>query len=85
MEIVSRLSLPVATTGHLIALKLLVRDDENRPQDLADLRALLEVATEDDLAMARSAVELITARGYHRNRDLASTLDQLVRDNRQAR
>ena len=38
-EIVPGLTLPIATTGHLIALKLLARDDQSRPQDLADLRA----------------------------------------------
>lgn len=39
MDIVPGLRLPVAVTGHLIALKLLARDDAVRPQDLADLRA----------------------------------------------
>jgi len=35
-EVVPGLRLPIATTGHLIALKLLARDDLERPQDLAD-------------------------------------------------
>ena len=30
-EVVPGLALPIATTGHLIALKLLARDDETRP------------------------------------------------------
>ncbi len=45
IEILPGLVVPVARTGHLIALKLLARDDESRPQDLADLRSLHEVAT----------------------------------------
>lgn len=40
LEILPAVSLPVATVGHLVALKLLARDDETRPQDAADLRAL---------------------------------------------
>ncbi|MBO0839680.1 MAG: nucleotidyl transferase AbiEii/AbiGii toxin family protein [Sciscionella sp.] len=79
IEIIPELTLPVATIGHLMALKVLARDDETRPQDLADLRALLSVATHEDVDQARSAVRLITKRGFHRNRDLAGALDELVR------
>lgn len=73
MDVLPQLSLPVARTGHLIALKVLSRDDERRPQDLVDLRALLRVASTEELARAREALALITARGYHRGRNL--TLD----------
>ncbi|WP_222105941.1 nucleotidyl transferase AbiEii/AbiGii toxin family protein [Catellatospora sichuanensis] len=78
LEIVSGLLLPVATTGHLIALKLLACDDESRPQDLADLRALLSVANSEDLTVARAAIELITKRGFNRSRDLDAALDQML-------
>lgn len=78
IEIVPDLSLPVATTGHLIALKLLSCDDATRPQDLADLRELLGVATAEDIEMARTAVRLITNRGFHRGRALEADLDTLV-------
>jgi len=64
IEISPQLTLPVATTGHLIALKLLARDDDSRPQDLADLRALREAATVDDFAVARAAVQLIMRRDF---------------------
>jgi hypothetical protein len=40
ITIISTLTLPVASVGHLIAMKLLVRDDRNRPTDADDLRAL---------------------------------------------
>lgn len=78
-EIVRGLTLPIAATGHLIALKLLARDDDTRPQDLMDLRALRLVANQEDLASARRAVRLITDRGFHRGRDLAVALDDLAR------
>jgi len=77
VEIVPGLSMPIATTGHLIALKLLARDDQTRPQDRADLRALRSAATAADLAVAREAVGLITERGFNRGRDLSAALDAL--------
>lgn len=77
IEIVPELTVPVATTGHLIALKLLARDDETRPQDAADLRALSAVATEADLSSARAAVTMISERGFDRGRDLLAALDGL--------
>ncbi|MGP3914136.1 nucleotidyl transferase AbiEii/AbiGii toxin family protein [Nonomuraea sp. 10N515B] len=80
LEVVPDLILPVATTGHLVALKLLARDDQSRPQDLADLRALMETATPEDLDIARKAVSLITNRGYNRDRDLLMSLDDLLTD-----
>ena len=79
LELVPGLTAPVAATGHLIALKVLSRDDLTRPQDLVDLRALLRVAADRDLELARTALAAITARGYHRGRDLAADLDGLLR------
>ena len=78
VEISPGMKFPVATVGHLIALKLLARDDESRPQDLADLRALVNVATPDDLRAADAAVRLIARRGFNRDRDLVSSLNALV-------
>ncbi|HEY4021282.1 MAG TPA: nucleotidyl transferase AbiEii/AbiGii toxin family protein [Pseudonocardiaceae bacterium] len=78
LEVVPGLVLPVASTGHLIALKLLARDDVTRPQDLADLRALLTVAKPADVEVARHAVQLITDRGFNRERNLLDALDSLI-------
>ncbi len=69
-------ALPIATTGHLIALKLLARDDY-RPQDSADLRLLALAASDSDRDLARRAVELIEARGFSRERDLLTALESL--------
>lgn len=76
-EVVPGLSLPIATIGHLIALKLLARDDQARPQDLADLHALRAVATPADFRAARDAVRLIAARGFDRGRDLTAALKEI--------
>jgi hypothetical protein len=78
LGITTGLRVPVATVRHLIALKVLARDDLDRPQDAADLRALRRVADQDDLAQAKEATALIEARGFNRGRDLRRALDDFV-------
>jgi predicted nucleotidyltransferase len=78
IELLRNLTIGVARTGHLIALKVLSRNDVRRPQDLADLRALLRVASSGELARARESLALITARGYQRARDLVYEMQQLL-------
>lgn len=70
---------PVARIGHLIAQKILSRDDARRPLDIVDLRALLAVASHGDLSTARSALALVDSRGFSRQRDVLGDLDRLVR------
>ena len=69
---------PVAQIGHLIALKVLSRDDDTRPQDTVDLRALIVEATPEDLDMARAALDLIAERGYNRDKDLQAEYATLL-------
>ena len=78
IELLARLRVRVATTAHLIALKILARDDVARPQDAGDLRALLRVASAVDVTEARAALRLIAERGYHRGRDLQAELEKLL-------
>ncbi len=77
LEVLPGLPIRVARTGHLIALKLLSRDDVKRPQDIVDLRALLKGSSPEEIARAGEAAEAIIARGYHRGRDLSADLDAL--------
>jgi hypothetical protein len=70
LEVLPGLSLPVATIGFLIALKVLA----GRAQDLADVDSLLRAATSADIDEARQVVSLIEARGCHRDRDLTTML-----------
>ena len=72
------LTAPVAQVGHLIALKVLSRNDDTRPQDTVDLRALIVEATPEDLEMARAGLDLITARGYSRDKDLQVEYEGLL-------
>ena len=78
LDILPDLRMPVASLGHLMALKVLARDDRLRPQDLDDLTALLREAEPSDLAVARTALQLIAERGYHRGRQLLEELDKIL-------
>ena len=68
----------VAGISHLIALKILARDDRTRPQDRVDLVGLLGRADARVIAAVREALALITQRGFHRGRDLAADLEALL-------
>lgn len=70
---------PVARVGHLIALKLLSRD-ARRPQDDADLIALLAVADAAERARATTALHRIVERGGARGRDLLSDWERVQRE-----
>ncbi len=78
IDLLPHVRIGVARTGHLIALKVLSRDDVGRPQDLVDLRALLRVASPAEIVRAQRSLALIAARGYHRGRDLAAELNRLL-------
>jgi hypothetical protein len=77
IEILPAFTVPVASTGHLLALKVLAAAPD-RPQDLADIRALAAVASTRDLEMARQALTLIEERGFARGKRLLNELDRLV-------
>lgn len=79
IEVLPGVTVPVAQTGDLIALKLLARDDAERPQDALDLVALAGVAQDHDWSLARAACGDISARGFSRDRDLLVALDDLIR------
>jgi hypothetical protein len=70
----------IARREHLIAMKVLSRDDVHRPNDRADLIALLALARQDEVAAARELLRLITARGFQRDKRLLEDLDQLLRE-----
>jgi hypothetical protein len=80
IELVEGLSAPVARIGHLLAMKILARDDRRRPQDWDDIRALLVEATPVDLDDARTALQLIEARGYQRDKVLGEAFEQILRE-----
>ena len=76
-EVLLQFAVPVATLGHLLAMKVLSSRPE-RPQDLTDARALLEVASPPDLQQAREALDLIERRGFDRGKDLQAELGEIL-------
>lgn len=76
LEVLPRLTVPVATTAHLIALKVLA----GRNQDLTDLGYLIPAASAADLVTARDSVKLIQTRGYSRGQDVVADLEKLITD-----
>ncbi len=76
VEVFEQVTVRVARTGHLLALKLLSRS-ESRPQDEVDLAALLRAADLGDRALAQTSVAQIQGRGFNRDRDLDESLNQL--------
>lgn len=87
LEILPRLVVPVASVGDLLALKVLaLRPDrpQERPQDFADIRELLRVASDLDLDRARRALELVAERGYARGKDLQAEIEERLRQFREA-
>jgi predicted nucleotidyltransferase len=80
LSIVRGLEVQVAQRGHLVALKVLARDDDLRPQDRLDLLALLRGIDPVELSRARDGIALITKRGFDRGKDLDSELQRALAD-----
>lgn len=66
--------MPVASIGHLIALKALA----GRHQDLTHLGYLISAASEADLDEARASAAVIQERGFNRGQDLAGDLAVII-------
>jgi hypothetical protein len=73
-KVLSGLSVAVARSGHLIALKLLSEDDR-RIQDRVDVVELLKRADAAELELAHEAIAAIAGRGFGRSKDLPRLLD----------
>ena len=73
MEI-QELVVPVARTGHLVALKVLA----GREKDVEDTRWLWEVADLGEKQLARDSLALIAARRFNRGKDLFAELARML-------
>jgi predicted nucleotidyltransferase len=78
LEVLPDVFMPVASIGHLIALKVLA----GRHQDLTDLGYLISGASEADLDEARTAVSMIQVRGFNRGQDLPEDLAAIISQGR---
>ncbi len=77
LELWPGMSVPVATTGHLLALKILA----SRPKDLEDIQWLLENANSVELRRARETLALISERGFDRDKDLLTMFETVQAGN----
>ena len=66
-------------------MKLLARDDRERPQDLDDIRALLATMGAHERNRVRAAIDLISKRGFARGRDLDAAWLAVSREPRSRR
>jgi len=64
LEVFPGLEIPVASRGHLIAMKVLSKDDFDRIRDNSDLQQLVNGASEIDLDEARAALDLMCSSYY---------------------
>jgi predicted nucleotidyltransferase len=78
IEILEGLVVPLARTGHLLALKILSNDPDRRPQDGQDIASLLAHTDQAEIDLARKALETITSRGFDRSRDLMQLLEDAL-------
>ena len=80
LEVMPQVYIPVARSGHLVAMKVLAA----RPQDLEDVRMLLREMGDADLELTRESLLLIERRGFLEDStrsllaELGRLLDQLV-------
>jgi len=87
LEVLPGAYLPVAKTGHLMAMKVLAlrpNRPQDRPQDLTDLRELLHVAADEEIWRCRDALDLISRRGYERGKDLMADFEEQLQQFRRA-
>jgi predicted nucleotidyltransferase len=78
IEVFPTVVMPVARVSHLIAMKVLSENSDDRMKDQLDLKNLLKIATTSDIDSAREAVQLIEERGFARRKDLLSTLEGYI-------
>lgn len=77
-HILSGINVLIATMPSLLAMKTLAADWNRRPQDILDIQNLLKNAVPADIDVARQLLDLITERGYNRNKDLQKDLDGYI-------
>ena len=80
MVVFPGVAIPVARRDHLMALKVLARDDARRPMDRADLLTLLAVASASEIESAIVAMNLVTERGYARGKNLVAEFSEVRAD-----
>ncbi len=79
LEMFPGLFVPVASRGHLIAMKVLSQNETDRLRDRVDLQQLLHQASVEDIASAEAGLKLIIERGFDRSKDLLKDLRKFLK------
>lgn len=74
LEVLEGLTVPVATIGHLLAMKVLAWRD----QDRMDVGLLLDGASPADISQAFEALDLISRRGFDGGADLTARFQEAL-------
>ncbi len=80
IELVAGLTVPVATVGHLLALKVLAAEPD-RPQDAIDIQSLTRVLTPGERARCEEAVRHIETVNANRGKPLTALLAAVLAAN----
>ena len=78
IELSAGLTLPVATTAQLLALKVLSEDETARLQDRIDLFSILKLADPSEILNAFELLQLIMSRGTNRGQDLERKFHAII-------
>lgn len=78
LEIFPKVMVSVASTSHLLAMKVLAANERDRPQDIGDIQSLLQVSSNDERNSAREHLQLIELRGANRGKDLLREFEEYV-------
>ncbi|HEX6813328.1 MAG TPA: nucleotidyl transferase AbiEii/AbiGii toxin family protein [Planctomycetota bacterium] len=78
VEIWGDVRVPIAAIPHLIAMKVLAENEHSRSQDRVDLMQLISHADDAALRAARACCELISGRGFARDKDLLAVFEALL-------
>ncbi|MHB8876021.1 MAG: nucleotidyl transferase AbiEii/AbiGii toxin family protein [Myxococcaceae bacterium] len=68
--VMAHLRLPVAQRSHLLAMKVVAAHPDRRPQDFADIRALLAEASPAEISAVEALLRLVAKRGFSGRADL---------------
>ncbi len=78
IELMNGLFVPVCSLAHLLVMKVLSQDDENRPQDAVDVRSILRESDAEVIQSALRAAALVEERGFNRGRALREQIRALA-------
>lgn len=85
IDVGSPFPIPVALRAHLIATKVLSRNETHRMKDTMDLVALTSLASDEEIESAKRYLQHITDHGFNRDKDLLCEFQQFLAESHNRR